>query len=111
MRVDRIVPPATGVLIDRRLRGNVHKYWKGFGSYSTVGLELALSVIVGLFAGQWLDEKLDSGGLLTVLGMVLGAVAGFRSLFRALRRANREAEKTDTEERAARRDYHDDHRP
>lgn len=88
----------------------MHNHWKGLGRYSTVGLELALSVLIGLFGGQWLDEKLGTGGWLTFLGLALGVTAGFRSLWQQLQRANRDAERQEREERERRERYHDDRR-
>ena len=68
---------------------------KTFLVYSTVGMELVLSVLVGLFGGRWIDQKLHTGGLITILGFALGTVAGFRSLWRAAQRMEREALRSD----------------
>ena len=76
----------------------MHHHWKSAGSHSTVGLELALSVIFGLFAGQWLDEKFSAGGWFTVLGFIFGLAAGGRAVYRALQKANRQADKEAEEE-------------
>jgi F0F1-type ATP synthase assembly protein I len=70
----------------------VHQHWKSAGSYSTVGLEFALSVLFGLFVGQWLDDKFGAGGWCTAIGFGFGLAAGSRAVYRALQRANREAE-------------------
>ncbi len=81
-------------------------HWKELGSYGTLGLELALSVLFGLLGGQWLDGKLGTGPWLALFGFGFGVAAGFRALWRALRRANREADLADEEEREERRRYH-----
>jgi F0F1-type ATP synthase assembly protein I len=81
--------------------------WKLLGAYGTVGLELALSVLVGYLGGQWLDSKLGTSPWLTLAGFGFGVAAGFRSLFRALRRAQREFDRADREEAEARRKFHD----
>ena len=96
------------VVSDRRLNAGVQQYWKSAGSYSTVGLEFALSVIVGLFVGQWLDEKLGTGGWMTAVWLVFGTVAGARAVWRALQRANKEAELAEQKDREARREYFDE---
>ncbi len=100
------------MLSERRLNAGVQQYWKSAGSYSTVGLEFALSVIVGLFIGQWLDEKLGTGGWLTAVWLGFGVAAGARAVWRALQRANREAEAAERRDREALGKYldeHDDH--
>jgi ATP synthase protein I len=85
----------------------VNKSWKGIGSYSTVGLELALSILVGLFGGRWLDRKLGTGGWLTVIGLCFGIAAGVRSLMRALRQANKDAEEEERKDEEARKKFHE----
>ena len=86
----------------------VNNAWKGIGKYSTVGLDLALSILVGLFGGRWLDRKLGSGNWLTLIGLGFGIAAGARTVWRALQAANREAEEQEQEERRKRNDFHED---
>jgi F0F1-type ATP synthase assembly protein I len=85
----------------------VQQHWKGVGTYGTVGLELGLSVLVGVLGGQWLDTRLGTEPWLMVAGLVLGAVAGFRTLWRALAKANRALEREEQRERENRRKYLD----
>jgi len=84
----------------------IHSAWKGVGSYSTVGLELALSILVGLFGGRWLDARYQAGGWLTVLGLGFGIAAGVRAVLRALRLANEQAQELEREDREARARFH-----
>jgi ATP synthase protein I len=85
----------------------VQQYWKGYGGYATVGLELALSVLFGLGVGYWLDKKLHTG-FLTWVGLGFGIAAGYRTLFLALRRANAEARRIEEQEREARKRFDED---
>jgi ATP synthase protein I len=85
----------------------VQQHWKGIATYSTIGLELAGSVFVGLFVGHWLDGKFGTKWIVFA-GLVLGIVAGYRTVWRALKIANREAEREEQEQRRAREDFHDD---
>jgi F0F1-type ATP synthase assembly protein I len=70
--------------------------WKAYGqslrttfSYSTVGLEMALSVGLGYLVGDYLDGRLGTTPY-GMIGMVLlGSAAGFFSLFRSLKRLER----------------------
>ena len=82
--------------------------WKALGSYGTLGLEIALSVIVGLLGGQWLDKKLHTGGVLTWVGLAYGLAAAGRAIYRAMRKAKREAEELERQEQQARQKYDDD---
>jgi F0F1-type ATP synthase assembly protein I len=83
----------------------VKQEWKGVGRYGTVGLELVLSVIVGLFAGQFLDWRFHTTPWLMLVGLGYGIAAGVRGLYRAAQRATREADELERREREERRKY------
>lgn len=89
----------------------MQQHWKGIGRYGSVGLEFALSILLGLFAGRWLDQKLETNGWLSLLGAGFGLAAGIRALVEVLRQANREADEEERQERKARRDYDDQDHP
>ena len=56
---------------------------------ASVGIELAISTVIGLLGGRWLDGKLGTEPWLMIVGLLLGVTAGFRSLFLAARKASR----------------------
>jgi F0F1-type ATP synthase assembly protein I len=85
----------------------VKQDWKGVGSYGTVGIEVALSVVVGLAGGAWLDRRFGTEPWLTVLGVAYGVAAAARALYRAARRATKEAEDLDRREREDRKKFRD----
>jgi ATP synthase protein I len=58
---------------------------------SAVGLELGLSVGLGLLVGFYMDKWLGTEPWLMLLWLLLGLVAGFRGVFRAVARADRAA--------------------
>jgi ATP synthase protein I len=62
-------------------------------SASSVGLELGLSVVLGVLFGRWLDGKVGTAPWLMIVFLALGLFAGFRSVLRAVRRLDREAER------------------
>ncbi len=64
-------------------------------SASSVGLELGISVILGLLFGWWLDKQLGTAPWMMLLFLVFGLIAGFRGVMRAVGRAERAAEATD----------------
>lgn len=95
------------MLIEPGPRAFVQQYWKGVFGYGTVGLEFALSVVVGLLGGQWLDKKLGSGPWLTLIGLGFGIAAGVRSIWRAMKLAERQMQELDDRDKAKRKDFHD----
>ena len=85
----------------------VKQDWKGAGRYGTVGIELVLSVLLGLFGGQFLDRRFHTAPWLMLLGLGYGVAAGVRGLYRAAQRATREAEDLDRREREQRKKFRD----
>ena len=61
-------------------------------SASSVGIELGLSVIIGLLIGYFLDQKLGTQPWLMLVMLCFGLAAGFRGVLRAVKRAERAAE-------------------
>ena len=54
---------------------------------SQFGITLAVSVVLGYFAGHWLDDRLNTGIIFTLIGVLLGLVAAVTNtvrLYRAL---------------------------
>jgi ATP synthase protein I len=58
-----------------------------------VGLQFAASIVLFLFIGQWLDQRLGTEPWLLLLGVFVGAGAGFYSLYRQLMTAQRERDR------------------
>jgi ATP synthase protein I len=68
---------------------------------ASVGIELAVSIIVGLLGGRWLDQELGTDPWLMLVGLLIGVAAGFRSLIAAARKAQAEtASETDDQDRS-----------
>ncbi|MGI9147792.1 MAG: AtpZ/AtpI family protein [Chloroflexota bacterium] len=59
---------------------------------SQFGITLAVSVILGVFAGQWLDGRLSTGILFTRIGVLLGLVAAATNTVRLYRALLRKSE-------------------
>lgn len=69
------------------------------GDFAGVGIQFVFAILVFLFAGQWLDNRLGTNGLFTIAGVFTGAGAGFFSMYRKISAA----QKQDDEERSANR--------
>ena len=57
------------------------KFYRQLARVSTIGLEMGLSVAIGLAIGFFLDRHFHTKPWLTVIFLILGIVAAFRSLF------------------------------
>jgi ATP synthase protein I len=62
--------------------------------YLGVGLQFAGSIVLFLFVGQWLDDRLGTSPWLLLIGVFVGAGAGFYSLYRQLVILPRERERS-----------------
>jgi ATP synthase protein I len=91
----------------KRGQQGVQQNWKAFTRPASIGLEFCLSVLVGLFGGRWLDNKLGTSHWLTFIGLGFGIAAGYRAIYRATVAANRQAELDEEREKAERKRYHD----
>lgn len=58
-------------------------------SFSSVGLEMGISVILGLLFGRWLDGKAGTDPWLMILFICFGFAAGMRAVVVAMRKADR----------------------
>lgn len=57
--------------------------------FSSIGLQLALSIFIGLFAGIYLDRRFDTSPWLTLVGLAMGIAAGFRNIGLAIKKSRR----------------------
>jgi ATP synthase protein I len=62
--------------------------WRRYLRFSSLGIELGLSVMIGLIGGQWLDKYFGTAPWLLLAGLLFGMAAGFRSMYRALKSLN-----------------------
>jgi F0F1-type ATP synthase assembly protein I len=71
--------------------------------FAGVGIQFAVSILLFLYVGQWLDRRFGTAPWLLIIGVFLGAGASFYSMYRKLmaaqardeaaRKARREAQR------------------
>lgn len=64
---------------------------RSIGAASTVGLDIAVSVVLGLLVGSWLDRKYGWAPWGVIAGLVLGTATGFNMLFKTAKKMQRQA--------------------
>lgn len=57
---------------------------KAFALLSQLGLTIALPIFTGVYVGSYLDERLSTGGTLTILLMILGVFGGLTGAYRLI---------------------------
>lgn len=70
------------------------------GSFAGVGLQFAVSIVLFLSLGHWLDRKFDTSPVLLLVGVFIGGGAAFYSMYRRLAAA----QKADDERRIRRQE-------
>lgn len=69
--------------------------FRTYARLGAVGIELAVSTIIGLLGGRWLDGKLGTEPWLSIVGLLLGVAAGFKNLIETVQKAQRESDRDD----------------
>lgn len=64
--------------------------FRALGLGMELGINIALPLLAGVLAGQWLDRRLGTGGLVTVLLILAGLAAGGYNCLRVLTRELRD---------------------
>jgi F0F1-type ATP synthase assembly protein I len=74
---------------DRQSQGKGGTVWTEMGRYAHFGFQLALSMGLFLLGGWWLDGRIGTTPLLTIVGAMVGAAAAFYSMIRQLTSGSR----------------------
>ena len=70
------------------------------GSFAGAGLQFAITLVIFLFLGQWIDKKLGSSPIFLLAGVFVGGAGAFYSMYRKLSAA----QKADDERRKLERE-------
>ncbi len=75
------------------------KPWKEYGRYGSVGIELVLTLLLGLWGGVKADAYFRTGPYLTLAGMALGAYAGFRVVWQVAKKMEADVDRAERRDR------------
>jgi ATP synthase protein I len=84
---------------DRSLQSETVKMYKVYMKTSAVGLEVCISVVLGLGGGYLVDSKWGTGPWGIIAGVVLGSLAAVRALFRFSKQYLKEEHQDDSDSR------------
>ncbi len=63
---------------------------RGAGAYVGLGLQFAVSLLLFLFVGEWVDGRLGTAPVFLIAGVFVGAGAAFYRIYSRLMAAQRE---------------------
>jgi F0F1-type ATP synthase assembly protein I len=61
--------------------------------FAGVGFQFVFAILVFLYAGQWVDNRLGTDGLFTIAGVFIGAGAAFYNMYRKITAAQKQDDK------------------
>lgn len=73
------------------------------GEYAGLGLQFAVSILLFLYLGQWIDRRLGTEPWFMIVGVFTGAGASFYSMYRKLMAIQERDERAARERREAER--------
>lgn len=68
---------------------------KAYSIVSSFGLQMIITIGIGMFAGYYLDKYLNTTPLFIIIFVFLGVGAGFRNLYVMMVKLEKEEEKDD----------------
>ncbi|MCK4389339.1 MAG: AtpZ/AtpI family protein [Desulfobacterales bacterium] len=72
------------------MKEETKKQFKELWYYSSLSFSIALSIVIGLAIGYWLDNHVfDTSPWLTLVFLGLGVIAGFRNIYLAMKKSQR----------------------
>ena len=58
--------------------------WEAALRFIGVGWFIAISILLGVLGGLWLDAKLGTAPIMVIVGLILGLVVAFYGVYRML---------------------------
>ncbi|MBU1180815.1 MAG: AtpZ/AtpI family protein [Pseudomonadota bacterium] len=77
------------------MKRETRRYIRELAYYSSLGLQVALSIFIGLAIGVYLDRRFDLYPWLTLVFLGLGIAAGFRNIWLAIKKSERVSQERD----------------
>lgn len=77
------------------MKRETRRYIRELAYYSSLGLQVALSIFIGLAIGVYLDRRFDLYPWLTLVFLGLGIAAGFRNIWLAIRKSEKASQERD----------------
>lgn len=63
--------------------------FRELGYFASLGISVALAIVIGMALGYWLDTLFDTKPVLLMVGLGFGIAAGFSNIIRAGKKAEK----------------------
>jgi ATP synthase protein I len=70
-----------------KMKNDTRQIFRDLGYYSSLGLMVALSIMIGFFIGLFLDRWLGTTPWGMFVFLILGIVAGFRNILMVMKKS------------------------
>jgi F0F1-type ATP synthase assembly protein I len=60
---------------------NSSDYLKALSLFFQIGITIATPIVLGAILGNYIDNKIESGSIVSIILIILGVIAGFRSAY------------------------------
>jgi F0F1-type ATP synthase assembly protein I len=60
---------------------NSSDYLKALSLFFQIGITIATPIVLGAILGNYIDNKIGSGSIVSIILIILGVIAGFRSAY------------------------------
>lgn len=70
-----------------------NKTLKGLGLASQIGFSTIVPILIGVYIGRFLDEKMGTRSIFSIIFIILGAILGFIALYKISSHDNTKKEK------------------
>ncbi len=77
------------------MKRETRRYIRELAYYSSLGLQVALSIFIGLAIGVYLDKRFDLYPWLTLVFLGAGIAAGFRNIWLAIKKSEKVSQERD----------------
>jgi ATP synthase protein I len=71
------------------MKRETRRYFRELAYYSSLGLQIALSIFIGLAIGVYLDRRFDTQPWLTLIFLGFGIAAGFKNIALAIKKSSK----------------------
>ena len=69
---------------DKKKKVEIQRTYREYGSYLTIGFQLAAVVVVFFFLGDWIDKRYGIAPIGKLVGVSIGMVGGFVKFFKSV---------------------------